>query len=308
METFQGSKSSYSFRFSDYRPNPVSHIAFYFPGFEQDPELLKRYVTEKKYVDENIERSYFVTVHRIKDGQPRRFLSLQTLNMNVGLMMQQLQTCIDENKSMLVKVSLVGHSLGAIYARTCLLHLQRKYPQLLFELHELALPNFAWGVFLHQSFLWYGGFFSTIHALLLLLLNVVTLGRIVQFRGYRAPGFVANGLFLNNLADQMTADDIAKAAPPDATLAFFEAALCYGYLSSLRKSEVTRAREAGWNGKHFVYAARDDRVFRWKDIELYARKHGTDVIPLEPGYSERFRAKLSESSRSQAPVTHCPFY
>lgn len=306
MQIYRELKSSYDFRFSDERPNPVSHIAIYFPGFGQDAELLKQYAVSKGYVEKNIERSYCVTAHRVKNNQPRRFLSLQSLSANVALIFQQVKGWIDENNGVLTKVTLVGHSLGALYASRGLNLLLKKYPHLKFDLHELPRPPFMWRAFLHTSFLMYGGFIGTLHALLMMILNVVTLGSIVRFRGYRTPAFAVNGLFLNNLVDQTTAAHIAKHAPPDATLAFFQAALCYGFLSSFRYSEVFRARQKGWRGKHFVYAAKDDRVFRYCDIETYARDHGVEVITLEPGYSNGVLAHMK--SPSQEYVTHCPFY
>lgn len=306
MQIYRDLKSSYDFRFSDDRPNPVSHIAIYFPGFGQDAELLQRYVESKRYVRDAVERSYCVTAHRVKHNQPRRFLSLQNLSTNLALIFAQVQGWIDENNGVLKKVTLVGHSLGALYASQCLNLLFQKYPHVQFDLHELPRPPFVWGAFFHRSFLVYGGFVGTLHALFMMILNVVTFGAIVQFRGYRAPGFAVNGLFLNNLVDRKTAAYIAKQAPPDATLAYLQAALCYGSFSSFRKSEVSLAREQGWKGEHFVYAAKDDRVFRYADVAAYARKHGVALIPLEPGYSRNVLQHMD--SAAEQFVTHCPYY
>lgn len=296
--------ASPGFRFSIGTPDPVSHIAIYFPGFGQDAEMLQQYCKRFDYIDRTVERSYYVTSFREQHGEPRRFLSFQGIGRNVELIMQQVESFLEENRGLLQRVVLAGHSLGAMYASSCLIQLKEKYPNIAFELHELARPPFKWRAFLHQSFLKHGGLITTFHALGLMLLCLLTLGLVRKYRGYRSPRFAVQGLFVNGLAQDGFADDIVRSSISDATLAYFSAALVYGAFSSFRYSEVERARQKGWKGKHVVYAAKDDRVFRYEDIVAYAQRHQAEFRNMDNGFRDRDRLILDDRSI----VTHCPYF
>ena len=296
--------ASPGFRFSIGKPNPVSNIAIYFPGFGQNAGTLKQYCTRFRYIDGDIERSYYVTSFREQHGQPRRFLSFQGIGRNVELIMQQVEEFLEENKGLLQRVVLVGHSMGALYASLCLVQLQEKYPKIEFELYELARPPFVWRAFLHKSFLKNGGLLATFHALGMALLCLFTFGMVRKYRGYRSPRFAVQGLFVNELVQDSFADDIVRSSIPDATAAFFSAALIYGAFSSFRYSEVDRARQKGWMGKHYVFAAKDDRVFRYEDIVAYARHHKSELRSMDNGFCSRDQLKVDNESI----VTHCPYF
>lgn len=296
--------ASPGFRFSIGKPNHVSNIAIYFPGFGQNAETLKQYCTRFRYIDGEVERSYYVTSFREQYGEPRRFLSFQGIGRNVELIMQQVEEFLEENKVLLQRVVLVGHSMGALYASFCLMRLREKYPNIAFELHELARPPFKWRAFLHKSFLKHGGLIATFHALGLMMLCLLTLGLVRKYRGYRSPRFAVQGLFVNELAQDRFADDIVRSGIPDATLAYFSAALIYGAFSSFRYSEVERARQKGWYGKHVVYAAKDDRVFRYQDEFAYAQRHESEFRTMSSGFRNRDLLKIDDESI----VTHCPYF
>lgn len=303
MEIYRDMKSSHDFRFSDDRPNPVSSIAIYFPGFGQNPEQLKTYCDEFQYIETRVERSCYVSSFRVDNGEPRRFLSFQGIGCNVELIMRQIEGFIAENGSLLQSVVLVGHSMGALYASFCLLRLLKKYPHLEFELHEYARPPFVLRPFLHSSFLKHGGLVASFHALYLMLMCFLTLGLVRKYRGYRTPAFAIQGLYINDLGDDNFVKEIARGIVPDATLAYFSAALVYGVFSKFRKSEVQKARDNGWNGKHVVYATGGDRVFRFPDQWNYAWQHQAQFRSM---YAGKRIEQILGGVKALPP--HCPFY
>lgn len=250
-------------------------VRLYVPGFNQETDVLRQWAVKN--------RATPMVADPIVVRDRRRG---KTIGGMANAVYDEVVDYINLNPAVRT-VTLVGHSLGALYARTALMRLHRNYKNVTFHLEEVCPPAFAYGTLMHSTFWFPAGLYAVLALLWSFLIFPFSfIPGFEHIRGMKAQQFTMSHLFYNGTLTEERMERIHKRAPRDSGLTFVQLAFFYPLFARL--SEVERARRAGWKGNHTITYAEFDRVFLADDTLVYAtRCNVTDIRLL--------------------PSAHCPF-